>query len=457
MRRIFNPHLETADRGEIEQLQLHLIRRLVRSAYNGSSFWRARIDNAGFDPASDFDLAAFSSIAPVDKRDFLADQEASPPYGAKVAVSKDDLIQVMETSGTSGIGQERHPLTGREYEAMAVTWPYQFYWGGTLPGHRVVMTLPMGLQCGGLMLKRAGERYGVNAFFISAMDATQKLNVMKRYEADALIAVPTYINRLRVVAREMGIDVRRDIPSLKTIYTAAEPYPEYWPNELKEDWGVHISEWYGTTQAAGNHAFTCEAGLGREDGRPPVLHNLDMHVLIEVVDPETGKHVADGEEGEAIVTPLFKTDNPVLRFATGDKVQYVSHKYCGCGRPFCGIIGGTIQRYDDMMKIRGTNLWPAAVDEAIFAGKEVEEYAGRVWVDESGRERVELAVEFKAGTLADRFGLLAELEKRVATSTGVKMVAAETPSGSLPRFDFKVRRWTDERRKDRKVVRYLAK
>jgi phenylacetate-CoA ligase len=110
-----------------------------------------------------------------------------------------------------------------------------------------------------------------------------------------------------------------------------------------------------------------------------------------------------------------------------------------------------------MMKIRGTNLWPAAVDEAIFASTEVEEYAGRVWVDESGRERVELAVEFKTGTPSDRAGLLADLEKRVQTSTGVRMSAAETTTGSLPRFDFKVRRWIDERRKDRKVVKYLAK
>jgi phenylacetate-CoA ligase len=448
--------LEKLDRADVEGLQLRLLRRLVRGAHAGSPFWRRRIDAAGLDPQSDFDLESFSAIESVTKHDFLADQEASPPFGEKLVTRPEDIVQIMETSGTSGIGQERHPLSGREYEAMAATWPYQFYWGGTLPGHRVVMTLPMGLQCGGLMLKRAGEKYGVNSLFLAAMDARRKLEAMVRYQVDALIAVPTYINRLRIVAAEMGIDVRRDMPRLKTVYTAAESYPEFWPSEVAEDWGVHISEWYGTTQAAGNHAFTCEEGIARPDGRPPVLHNIDTHVLMEVIDPATGRHVADGEEGEAVITPLFKTDNPVLRFATGDKVRFVGHRYCGCGRPFSGIIGGTIQRYDDMMKIRGTNLWPAAIDEVVFSGREVEEYAGRVWVDDAGREKVEIAVEFKTGAVANRSELMVKLKARIASSTGVKMSVVEAASGSLPRFDFKVRRWTDERRKDRQVVKYLA-
>ncbi|MBI5828842.1 MAG: hypothetical protein HZB20_04725 [Chloroflexi bacterium] len=184
----------------------------------------------------------------------------------------------------------------------------------------------------------------------------------------------------------------------------------------------------------------------------------EWNALYEIVDPETGEPVQPGEEGEVVLTNLFREGSPLVRFRTNDRVRYLPHNTCTCGRPTNCIEAGTIARYDDMIKIRTQNVWPEAVDATIFAHSELEEYQGRVYVDERGREQVDVRIEFKPRPLSEeaKRQILADTAAELRRVVGVSMNLSEAPPGSLERFVFKTRRWTDERKKGLERVLHTA-
>jgi phenylacetate-CoA ligase len=193
----------------------------------------------------------------------------------------------------------------------------------------------------------------------------------------------------------------------------------------------------------------------RGDGRRGLMRLLEWINYVEVVDPETGRPVAPGEEGEIVLTNLDIEGSPVLRFSTRDRARFVPWHECGGGRAWNCLETGTIGRYDDMLKIRGNNVWPLAVDTAVFAEAEVAEYVGRVFVDESGRTRVALRLALKdaqADMAADaRRALTGRLAQRIKERTNVQMELEIVPRRDLPEFTYKARRWTDERREGLKA------
>lgn len=163
-----------------------------------------------------------------------------------------------------------------------------------------------------------------------------------------------------------------------------------------------------------------------------------------------------GEEGEIVLTTMSRDASPLLRFATDDKAMSLPSGSCPCHRPFAAFEAGTIARYDDMLKIKMVNIWPTAVDALLFAYPEIAEYQGRVFLDDAGYERVLVAVEFKLATSAERKAdLKSEVETSIQKRLGVHMEFIEAEV-SLPRFEFKARRWTDERKQSRERVLYRA-
>jgi phenylacetate-CoA ligase len=273
-----------------------------------------------------------------------------------------------------------------------------------------------------------------------------------------MVVAPAYLTRISSVFAERGIDPREALPSFKSLLIAGESYPVEWAENMIAFWGANISEWYGTMQGGVNLAISCETGV-LDHGLRGVLHCMDHRVLCEILDPASDEPVKPGEEGEMVITSLFREAFPVVRFRTGDRVRVVE-RACSCGRPFTGIEAGTVARYDDMMKIRGQNLWPQAVDAIILAAPGVEEYQGVVDIDDHGREQVDVAVEFAADASAsdlERASMLDTLGKQIKDQLNVSMNLYEVAGMSLPRYEFKVRRWDDRRRKERDVVKYVRK
>jgi phenylacetate-CoA ligase len=400
-------------------------------------------------------LAEFREIIPFQtKLDFLDTQDSN--MESRIARPGSPVYAVHMTSGTTGLGQEVHPLTRLDVEAMGSTWVYQAHWAGLDIGDSIFYTFPVGMQTGGLSSFMLGERMASFSFQLGPYPTEKKIEYLLRFKPNALVISPAFLTRFQALLEQEKVDPREALPNLKAIFIAGESYTEDWAQRSLDFWGAKISEWYGCMQGGLNLCFSCEGGI-LPGGRRGNLHTMEHRVLCEVLHPDTNTPVEPGEEGEMVITTLFREAFPVVRFRTGDKVRLKAEP-CSCGRPFACIEAGTVARYDDMMKIRGQNLWPSAVDSIVFNAGDIEEYAGLVYTDDQGREIVELSLEFKpdAGLSEQRRReRVADVSREIQAKLNVRMDLKEVSYLSLPRFEFKVRRWTDERRSGRKVVRYV--
>jgi phenylacetate-CoA ligase len=303
------------------------------------------------------------------------------------------------------------------------------------------------MQIGGPYMVNAAEKYGLRVMALSSYTTPQKVALLERFDPHALLITPAYAMRLEDEARKAGHD--RWGGRLKGVLIVGESYTDRWIHAVNEYWGAPTYEYYGTSQSGMGHTASCHLGI-LQDGKRGMMHNLEPYHLCEVIDPETGKEVGDGEVGEVVQTPLFKFASPVIRFRTDDRAIRRVAESCRCGSSWDGLLAGEISRYDDMIKAKGQNFWPSAVHEVIDAMFPGVEYRGRVFVDESGRERIELVVE---GDEAELTRLVTPLRDRTNLTMEIKGVAP----GSLDRFEFKSRRWEDTRRHDREVIAYREK
>lgn len=448
--RMASPAIERMSRAELLNVQERRLVKQVRRCYERIPFYRERWPSEAAEVTSLDDVRRL--IPFTSKQDFLDDHDTV--IRTRVANPGSPLYGFHLTSGTSGLGQEIHPVTAFDDEALGSTPVYMGIWAGVRPGDRIVYTFPVGLQTGGLQSRRMTDKLGLTGFFLAPYGTEEKVDYLFRFDVNALVITPAFLTRLTTICEQRGVDPKVELTSFKAIFTAGESYPIEWAERMADFWGAHIAEWYGLMQGGIAHAISCERGVVR-DGKRGVLHMMEHRMLCEILDPTTGEQVQAGEEGEMVITPLVREGFPVMRFRTGDRVRFIDE--CSCGRPFHGIEAGTVARYDDMMKIRGQNVWPDAVDAIVFDDPRIEEYQGTVSIDDDGREQVDLAVEFKPSVEpsgAERDAAVKSLADALKRRTNVRMDVRVADHMSLPRYEFKVRRWTDERRKDRKVVRY---
>jgi phenylacetate-CoA ligase len=204
-----------------------------------------------------------------------------------------------------------------------------------------------------------------------------------------------------------------------------------------------MHEVFGCSQAGAVVAGTCEHGVrnGAEHG---AMHAYDHAFVSEVIDPATGEHARPGDEGELVITQLWRRASPVFRYRMGDRVRYLGHGRCRCGRQFHEIECGTVARYDDMLRIKGVNLWTHELDAHILAHPGVDDFNGVLTLDERGKERAVVRVELHADARCDEFPL--ELSGSLKKAFHVMMDVEVVPPGTVQRFELKQRRWKDERR-----------
>jgi phenylacetate-CoA ligase len=259
--------------------------------------------------------------------------------------------------------------------------------------------------------------------------------------------MPSALNGLSLMLRERGIDPHKQWPNLKSIMTSAESWPVEWVHAMEDFWGCRIFEEYGASQTYATFGMSnCERGavIGNQRG---ALHLYSWSFLYEVLHPETLEPVKAGEEGDLVITLLDKEASPLLRFRTRDRVRWFPHTECPCGRPLDFLESGTIGRWDDMLKVKGQNVFPPVVDRVLFAYPFIDEYQARVYIDERGRDNVELRYAVKDQP-PDKAEFERELVARLKKETSVTMRVSEVAPRDVPHFitpDKKARRWTDER------------
>jgi phenylacetate-CoA ligase len=236
---------------------------------------------------------------------------------------------------------------------------------------------------------------------------------------------------------------------LRTLFIAAEGYPLEWAERIESLWGCRLQEGYGSTQCAGFGASTCADGVIAPGGGRGLMHMFEWETLFEVIDPTSLEPVSSGETGELVVTNLSIEGSPVVRFRTGDAARFISHHDAASGRAWNAIECGTIGRFDDMLKIRGNNVWPSAVDAAVFSFGEVAEYAGRVYTSPDGKTEIEVRIAFTETAAglesAAHARLLDTIRTTIKERTNVWMTLVACARHELPEFNYKARRWKDER------------
>ena len=457
-RRYRDRRLETMPRDEIRAAQLARVQALLSLVHARNGFYRAHLDAAGVSPDQIRTWDDFQKRVPfIDKRALLADQAAHPPYGEKLMAPARDIRKVYITSGTSGIGQEFHPMTGADFAAAADVGAYCFTWAGMQPGDLNALFWPVATMAGGQVAVGGLERFDAHVMILGLFDSRTKLQRVREFRHDYLWATPVYLTRLTHLCRELGFEPARELPGLKGLVLSTGAFPVEWVAEMEEFWGTRVYDCYGTTQIRSIYAATCEKGAAHE-GRRGSYHPAEPHVLAEILDPATGEPVPYGEEGEIVITTLFQTAAPMIRFRQGDKVRRLPPETCDCGRTWEVWEAGTIARYDDMLKIKAQNIWPLAVDEVVFGHRDVEEYGGHVFVTADGTEDVIVSVEFKRDAPpAARERALAQLPVQLRDRTGVRMHVKEVPYGTIQRFEYKAIRWTDDRQSGLTKVKFTER
>lgn len=431
-------------RSDLEAVQRVKLRALGDRLRN-NAFYRT-VHGALPDPLTP---AALASLAPIDKDSLLADQRRYPPFGHRLAIDPVDVAMVHTTGGTSGRGREIHALTWRDVEAAGHLGSFAFWWAGL--DFREPATFHIGFSnaTGGNAMLRSIQAIGHTPILVGHVGFAERLELMRQYKPVGMYASPSAINGLAQLAGEQGLDLRREIPSLRFMLTSAEPYPVDWAVAMEDVWGARIFEDYGATQTASSiAASSCEQGAVTAGGRG-CMHLFDWSFLFEVVDPDTLEPVEPGEYGELLITTLDKDASPLLRYRTRDRVRYLGWEGCPCGRQLMRLECGSITRYDDMLKIKGQNVFPADMEALVLAHAGIREFRGRVLIGERGRD--ELVLEIACRTDIDKAALEADLKHEFKQSVNITPRISFVEVESLPQWhtpEAKARRFLDQRSDD---------
>ncbi|WP_423185016.1 phenylacetate--CoA ligase family protein [Arthrobacter sp. NyZ413] len=437
--RFYRPEFEQADPAAIRQYQEKKVLDLVRRVWATNEFFRTRWAEAGVDVESLNSLDDVQKAIPlIEKKDFVRDQLEAPPFGKRIepALRQKEPLDFYTTSGTSGQGTEIHAQTRSELASMVDSYRYGLTWSGLTRGDTVALTIPITMFAGGRCEMQGAEGHGLSVLPIGNYDAHRKLTVIEQFRPKALMGSTSYFAHLA--------SLHNDPSSLgvSTLLTGLEGASLSYIHRLEDDWNATAYDRFGCAQMRTDFMFNCEHGVGTDD-RPGLLHNISPNVWLEVINPETGEHVEDGEYGEMVVTSLYNTETPLIRCRLRDGALYREGAYCPCGRPFSGVEQGSISRIDDVKKIKGVNVYPQALDDVVLALPEVDEYEVLLTSKTDATDVATITLMLKNGVPEDRReALVSSAAKSIHGKLGINF---QVQVGTVARSEYKVRRWRDER------------
>lgn len=427
---------ETLSRDEIEALQLDLLKKQVKRAYEKMQTYREKMDEAGVKPEDIKSLEDLAKLPIVYKEDFRKNY----PYGM-LAVDKSEIVRTHASSGTTGkptvVG-----YTKKDIEMWNETVKRVVVMAGARPGYTAQISFGYGMFTGGFGLHYGLENLGCNIIPMSTGNTDRQIMFMKDLGTDLIIATPSYLLHLTETIVKNGFDPKKDF-NLKAGILGGEALSEKMRDELNSYWGddVLFTQNYGMSELNGpGVAGECKYKCG--------MHINEDYYIAEVIDPETEEVLDDGEEGVLVITCLQKDAIPLIRYKTSDITRLHKDK-CQCGRttlriePFKG-------RSDDMLLIRGVNVFPTQIEEAI---KDIDEIGPsyEIIVDRINHMDVlEVKVELMDYRLLESYGELEKLEERIVgkikNAIGLSVKVKILGPRSLERFEGKAKRVTDKRK-----------
>lgn len=422
-----------ADRAAIERHQLAELRKLTAALLDGNDFYASRLHDAGFEGIIDSINDFTSRMALTTKDEIVEDQHQHPPYGTNLTFPLDRYTRLCQTSGTTG-----RPLrwidTAEDWQRMLDCWAQVYAAAGVVAGDRVFFAFSFGPFLGFWTAFEAAAQLDMMCIPGGGMSSPARLATIFDNDVTVLCCTPTYAIRLAEVAATSGFDMSRS--KVSRIIVAGEPGGSVpaTRSRLERLWpGASVFDHHGMTEVG---PVTYE-----NPDRPGVLHVIESHYLAEIVDPQTCRPVAPGECGELVLTTLGRVGAPLLRYRTGDLVRPSTSDAAKLGRPELAIEGGILGRTDDMVLVRGVNIYPGAVDQIVRRHDNVAEY--RVEISErDGMTDLHVIIEPVAPIENDAVEMLCEqLSDELRDAFHLRVPVSSAKPNELPRFEFKARRW----------------
>ena len=432
-RRIWNKTAECMDREQLRELQGERLRAVVQREYENVPMYRERMQAKGITP---FDIRTVDDLKylPFTEKSDLRDQY---PYGL-FAAPRQEIVRIQGSSGTTG-----KPIvagyTARDVESWSEMCARAVTAAGGTNESVVQVTYGYGLFTGGLGLHQGATKVGAQVIPLSSGNTARQIMLMEDLGTNILCCTPSYALHIGETIHEMGIDLSR--LNIKAGIFGAEPWTEEMRQRIEELFGIDALDIYGLTEIAGpGVAFECLEKHG--------MHVNEDHVIPEIIDPVTGEPLPYGSKGELVFTTITKEGMPMLRYRTHDICQ-LDATPCACGRTFVRMARIT-GRTDDMLIIRGVNVFPSQVESVLVDVKGVAPHYMLV-VDRVGAtDQLEVQVEVTEETFSDTVSSMERLSREIqeklksviGLSARVKLVAPKT----IPRSEGKAKRIIDNRK-----------
>ena len=389
----YQPDIETMSREDLEALQLERLQALVKRVYQKIPFYKESFDKAGINPED------IKSLADLTKLPFTVKQDMrDAPFGL-FAVPRKDVVRVHCSSGTTGTATVVG-YTQKDLENWGDCFARALYGAGCGPDSTLQIAYGYGLFTGGLGAHNGGERAGCTVLPMSTGNTKRQVRLMKDFDVDCLCCTPSYALNIAEVAQEEGYDVH-EFPIHAGIL-GAEPCSEATRAEIEQKMGIQVYDIYGLSEVMGpGVACECEKQHG--------LHVCEDQFIIEILDPKTLQPVPDGEWGEVVFTTLCKECSPLVRYRTRD-ISRILVGECECGRTFRRMdrIAG---RTDDMMILRGVNVFPSQIEEEIVSFPEIAPQYQLILTTKGTLDHAELRVETVPEFPFDEIRRLEKLKK----------------------------------------------
>ena len=430
---IWNKEMECASREEMRAIQLYKLIKTVKHEYENVECYRKKMDDAGVKPE---DIKTLDDIV---KLPFTTKEDIADSYPTGLfAVPKTDIVRIHSSSGTTGkpkiVGYTQNDIDAwGECVARGLTM------AGADKDSVVQVSYGYGLFTGGLGAHLGAETIGATTIPMGTGNTQKQLTFMKDLNANILCCTPSYALTLAEGAKKAGI--KPEDQALKAGIMGAEPWTQSMRDEIESGLGIRAHDIYGLSEIMGPGVSTsCEANAG--------MHIQEDYFLAEIINPDTLEPVPDGEKGELVLTTLGKEGMPMIRYRTRD-ICYLMREKCSCGRTTVRM-SRVFGRSDDMLIIRGVNVFPSQVETVIAEFSELTLNYKLIVDRENNTDTFELVVEFAEGLEIDDIAFVENMRSRVERALrdmlGIGCKVRFLNAGSLPRSEGKAVRVEDRRK-----------
>ncbi|OQY31366.1 MAG: phenylacetate--CoA ligase [Spirochaetaceae bacterium 4572_59] len=431
---IWNSKAECDNRDDRKVQQLYNLKKLVRHVYETIPFYKTKFDEVGVKPD---DIQSMADIAklPFTSKDELRE---TYPYGL-LAVDEKEIVEIHTSSGTTGT-----PVLAAYTEADMDMWSEVtarcLCMAGGTPDDVVQNAYGYGMFTGGLGVHYGSHKLGCNTIPAASGNTKRQLLLMRDFKSTILTCTPSYSLYMAEVAREIGIDFKE--LSLKAGIFGAEPWSDNMRKEIEQKLNLKAFDIYGLTEIVGpGVSAECEAHNG--------LHVNEDHFYPEIINPDTGEVLPEGEKGELVFTTITREGTPIIRYRTRD-ITWLWHDECPCGRTTVKM-HRLLGRTDDMMILRGVNIFPSQIENVLMRIEETEPHY-QIVIDrgDSHLDEVELQVEVEPSFFTDETKSLERIKNKISAEIkqelGISMMIKLVEPKSIARSEGKAKRVMDKRK-----------